>query len=876
MRAWWAVRAWVEALVFRRRENEALDEEVAFHLDMETRKLVARGVEPAEARRRARIRFGGEDRMKERARDARGSEWLPDLLRDLRLGGRFLRRTPAFTLTTFLTLALGIGATTAMFTLVDTVLIRPLPYPEPDRLVDVREVGEDGSALLASYANFSDWRAGSGSFSALAAVVPPRPATLLVGTAGVRASVTQVSADFFEVAGVRPLAGRVLDAGDHATGAPLAAVVSHAFWRGPLGAPDDLEGVVVSDGRAPVPVVGVMPPTFDLPEGAEVWISLDREVPWTVRGNHVVEVVGRTADGVDEGSAGADLTRVHEGLGATYPEVETVAVRVEELKSRLVSSTARPLALLLAASGVLLLVACTNAGGAFLARGVARRSELAVRASLGAGRGRLLRQLTAETALLGGAAALGGLVVAHGVLSGVRGLAGAGVPRLAEVGLDLRVALVGAAVGLATGLVFGLAPALRLTTGEGATLLRTGARGGDSPGMRRLWRGLLVAEVALSLVLLAGAALLARSMGAIADRDLGYRPEGVVTARFHLPQGRYDGYEAVTAGLDGFVAALESDPRIDDAGVGLLLPVAGSGDIAGPVGRDGGDRTEALLSYRVADPGWFETLGIPLVAGRLFGPDDGPEGEHVAVVDESMARLLWPGQDPLGRRFEPGGMDPWPDRGLTVVGVVGDVRSWDEEWGRRPTYYVSSRQRPAFLAFFGGELVVRGRSPGAAAAALRETIRRLDPSIPVTVRTLDERLAGSVGQRRLAATVFGAFAGLALLLASVGIYGLVSWTAGRRRREMGVRVALGASPRAVRVGLQGEVLGAVTAGTVVGLVLALLLGRTLESLLFGVGAADPASLGVAGACLVGAAWAASWLPARRSASTDPAAVLRQE
>ncbi len=876
MRAWWAVRAWLEALIFRRREDEALDEEVAFHLEMETRKLMARGMDPAEARRRARIRFGGEDRMKERAREARGSEWLPDLVRDLRLGGRFLRRTPAFTLTTFLTLALGIGATTAMFTLVDTVLIRPLPYAESHQLVDVREVGEDGSALLASYANFSDWRARSGSFSGLAAVVPPRPATLLVGATGVRASLTQVSADFFDVAGVRPLAGRVLDAGDHASGAPVVAVVSHAFWSGPLGAPTDLDGVVVSDGRTPVPVVGVMPPSFDLPQGAEVWISLDREVPWNVRGNHVVEVVGRMVAGADPASASTDLTRVHEGLGATYPDVETVAVRVEGLKSRLVSSTARPLALLLAASGVLLLVACANAGGAFLARGVARRAELAVRTSLGAGRGRLLRQLTAETALLGGAAAVGGLVVARGILAAVRGLVGAGVPRLAEVGLDLRVALVGAGVGLATGLVFGMAPALRLTAGEGATLLRTGARGGDAPGMRRLWRGLLVAEVALSLVLLAGAGLLARSMGAIADRELGYRPEGVVTARFHLPQGRYEGYEAVAAGLERFVAELEADPRIDDAGVGLMLPVAGGGDIAGPVGRDGGERTEALLSYRVADPGWFETLEIPLVAGRLFGPDDGSEGDHVAVVDESMARLLWPGQDPVGRRFEPGGMDPWPDRSLTVVGVVGDVRSWDEEWGGRPTYYVSSRQRPAFLSFFGGELVVRGRSPGAAAGALRETIRRLDPAMPVTVRTLDERLARSVGQRRLAATVFGAFAGLALLLASVGIYGLVSWTAGRRRREMGVRVALGASPRAVRVGLQGEVLGAVAAGATLGLLLALVLGRALGSLLFGVGAADPVALAGAAACLVGAAWAASWLPARKSASTDPATVLRLE
>lgn len=876
MRAWWAVRAWLESLLLRRREDDALDEEVAFHLEMETRKLEAEGLDPAEARRRARVRFGGEDRMKERSRDARGTRWVDDFVRDVRLGVRSLVRTPSFTVTTFLTLALGIGATTAMFTLFDVVLVRPLPYPEADRLVDVREVEEGGESTLSSYANFADWRADAVSFDGLAAVVGPRPATVLVGDVGLRAGLTRVSADFFPLARVRPVLGRTLDAGDHAPGAPVVAVVSHAFWRDQLGAAPDLDGVVVSDGRDPVPVVGVMPPGFDLPAGTDAWTSLDRAVPWTVRGNHVVEVVGRLAPGVGLDAARADLARVHGGLRASYAEVETGDPRVVALKDRLVAGSERPLVLLLAASGLLLLVACANAGGAFLARGVARRTELAVRTSLGAARGRLLRQLTTETVLLGMAAAAGGLLVAQTILEGVRGVAGTGVPRLAEVSLDPRVALFGAAVGLATGLAFGLAPALRLTSGGPAGLLRSGARGGDAPGMRRLWRGLLVAEVALSLVLLAGAGMLFRSMQAIADRDLGYRPDDVVTARFHLPPGRYDGPEALSRGVSDLVGALAGDPRIEQAGVGLMLPVAGGGDIAGPVTPEGGEAPDALFSYRVADPGWFATLGIPLSSGRWFGPDDGPDGEHVAVVDETMARLLWPGVDPLGRRFEVGGMDPWPDRSLTVVGVVGDVRTFAEEWGARPTYYVSSAQRPAFLSIFGGELVARGSEVGSAAAAIRETVRRIDPAVPLVVTTLDERLARSAGERRLAATVFGAFSGLALLLACVGIYGLVSWTAGRRRREMGVRVALGASPRRVRAGLQGEALLAVAGGAAVGLGLALLLGRTLRSLLFGVGAADPVSLGLATGALFAAAWVASWIPARRSATADPAAVLREE
>lgn len=865
----------LRALVQRRREEAELAEELRFHLDMETEKLLRQGMAPRVARREAYRRFGGVERMKERTRDERGTRGLEDVVRDARYAVRTLRRAPTFTAVAVLTLTLGIGATTAMYSLVSGVLLRRLPYPDPDRIVVVWERAQDGRLLHASYLNFADWRSGASELDALAAYTPAAPMTVVTAAGGTRAVVSSVSADFFRVGGVEPLLGRTPGPSENRPGGEPVAVVGHRFWTESLGAPARLEGVTVSVHGTLHDVVGVMPAGFELPQPADVWLPLDRAVPWTVRGNHVVGVVGRLAAAAGPARAAAELERLHADIRALSPEVETVGVTVRPFHDELVGGARRPLLLLLGASGFLLLVACTNVAATLLARGAGRRRELAVRASLGAGRGRLVRQLLHESLALALPGAAGGLLLARGLLGVTRRLDPGAVPRLAEVGLDTGVLLFALGAALATSLLFGLLPALRLTAGDLARSVREGRDGSDRR-TRVTGRLLIAGEVAMAVVLLAGGGLLLRSLSAILERDGGFRTEGVATGRLHLPAERYSTAAEGIAFLDRVLTDVRSIPGVEDAGVALQLPVRGSGGVGGPVLLGDERWTEAWLHYRVADAGYFRTLGIPLLEGRLFDASDDEGASHVAVIDRAMAERLWPGESALGQRFNPRGMDPWPDEWLTVVGVVGEVTDWGQAPGGAPTYYVHARQRPVFLAIFGLDLVARGPDAAALAGAMRDRVRALDADVPVTAGTLARRIAGSAADRRFTALVLGGFALLALLVAAVGIYGMVAYAAARRTREMGIRLALGARPRQVRREVQAEALAAVAAGAAVGLAGAFGLARTLRSLLFEVGPGDPVAL-LGGLALLGAAaWLASWLPARRGARLDPARTLRED
>ncbi|HSR41903.1 MAG TPA: ABC transporter permease, partial [Longimicrobiales bacterium] len=798
-------------------------------------------------------------------------------VRDLRFALRGLRRTPGPTLVAVLTLAVGIGATTAMFSVVHGVLLRPLPYPEPHRLVSAWEVSPSGVLLPGSYANFADWRQGSGALEALAAYTPPSPVTVLVRGGGVRASFTRVSADFFRVAGVDPARGRIPTPEEHRAGGPPLAVVGHAFWRDELGGPDDLAGTTVSLLGTAYEVVGVMPPGFDLPDAPDVWVSLDRAVPWTVRGNHVVHVLGRLAPGATEESAGAELHAIHQGIRAAHAdEVETVGVRVRSYRDEVVGDTRGALTMLLAAAAFLLLVACTNVAGAQLARGAGRRRELAVRASLGAGRGRLVRQLLAESLVVAALGGLAGVGIARLLLALALAVDPVAVPRFGEVGVDGPVLLFAAAAVVATALASGLLPALHLTGSRLAGALRSGGRAGVDRRAVFTGRALMAGEVALALVLLAGAGLTVRSLSSILSTDGGFRTAGVLIGQVHFPAEHY-----ATAGegvdfLDALLGALRARPAVAEAGLGLLLPVRGSGNVGGPVTLEDGTLTDAVFQYRVADAGLFRTLEVPLVRGRLFQATDGPDDPHVALVDEAMADRLWPGEDPLGRRFNAGGMDPFPDQWLTVVGVVGEVRNWSQEPGANPTYYVHYRQRPTFLAVFGGILVARGPDADAVGPLLREVTRSLDPDVPVRVASLTSRIAGSAADRRFTAFVLAAFGLVALLLAAVGVYGVVACSVARRTREIGIRVALGAAPERVRRRVVGEALSVVGVGAVAGVMAALALSRLLAGLLHGVGPLDPLTHGAAAAVLLGATALASWIPARRGTRVDPTVALRAE
>lgn len=873
---WWNGGASrLRSLGRRGREEAELDEEVRFHLEQETAKLLRQGWAPDEARREAYRRFGGVERMKERTRDARGTRWLEDAVRDLRYAARGLRRAPGFTAVAVLTLGLGIGATTAMFSLVDGVLLRGLPYPDAQRVMAVWERNDEGASLHASYLNFADWRREAESFEALAAYTPPSPVTVLGPAGGARSVVTRVSQDFFRVGGVAPFLGRLPGPDEHAEGGPPVAVASHRFWLEALGGPADLAGVTVSVQGLVHDVVGVMPPGFDLPAGPDLWLSLDRAVPWSVRANHVVRVVGRLAPGGSAALARQELDRIHAGIRAQAPEVETAGVLVRPLQEEFVGSARQPLILLLGAAGFLLLVACGNVATTFLARGAGRTGEMGLRASLGAGRGRLVRQLVMESTLLAALGAGAALVVARGIVWATRWVDPAAVPRLAGVTLDGRVLGFALVTALATVVAFGLAPALRLTAGDLVAASRSGRAGADRRH-RATWRLLMAGEVALAVVLLAGAGLLLRNLAAILDRDLGYDPDGVVTASLHLPAEKFQTAAQAVAFLEGLAEGVHGTPEVDEVGFGLMLPIRGTGSLGGPVLLDGGVRTDAVFQYRVADAGYFRALGVPLLEGRLFGPGDGADAPHVAVIDAAMARALWPDESAVGQRFDPGGMDPYRDQDLTVVGVVGEVRDWSQGPGDSPTYYVHLPQRPAFAGMFGLNMVVHGGSPAAVADAIRTQVRQRDPDVPVQTAVLRSRLADSAGDRRFTAFVLGGFALAALLLAVVGIYGVVSYAVARRTREMGVRLALGARPAQVRGAAQADALGTVAVGAAVGLGGAILLSRTLGSLLVGVGSLDPVAYLGGVALLLAAAWVASWIPARRATRVNPVQALRQE
>ncbi|MGD2069997.1 MAG: FtsX-like permease family protein, partial [Gemmatimonadota bacterium] len=564
----------------------------------------------------------------------------------------------------------------------------------------------------------------------------------------------------------------------------------------------------------------------------------------------------------------------HARIRAAHPEVESTSVRVRGLERELLGDARRPLVLLLGAAGFLLLVACANVTSTLLARGMARRGELAVRASLGAGRGRLVRQLLAESVVLSALGALVAVPLAWGVLVLTSSLDPGAVPRLGEVALDGRTLLFTGGATLATAALFGLLPAVQLTRDLGGRL-RAGRVAGADRRARATWRVLMAGEVALALVLVAGAGLTLRSLSEILTRDLGYSPRGVVAGELHLPPEKYASAAEAVEWIDGLLETLDVAPGVGAAGLNVLLPVRGRGALGSPVILEDGERSEAVFQYRVADGGWFRALDVPLVRGRVFDDEDA-DGPHVAVVDEVMARSLWPGEDPLGKRFNAGGMDPYRDEWLTVVGVVGEVRTWSQDPGTNPTFYVSHRQRPAFLGLLGTAVVARTDDPARGVAVLRETVRTMDPDVPVRAATLRSLLADSAADRRFTGFVLGAFAAVSLLLAAVGVYGVVSYTVARRTREMGIRLAVGASPARLRGRVQGEALSVVAVGLVVGLLASSALGAALESVLFEVSPLDPWTRFGAAAVLLATAAVASWLPARRSTRVDPVTVLRGE
>ncbi|HET9985577.1 MAG TPA: ABC transporter permease [Longimicrobiales bacterium] len=878
----------------RGEQDRRLEEEVRFHLERETERNIARGMEPEAAHRAALLRFGGVERAKESARDEVRPALLEDLGRDVRFGVRGLLRSPGYAVVAVLTLGLGMGAATAVFSVVNGVLLAPLPYPEPDRIVRLFQLDKTGRRMgNASEPNFDDWKSRSHSFRAMAELQSGGKATVLSRDEPYQATIATVSREFFDVMGVRPALGRTFVAEEQRQGGVPAVVVSDAYWRGRLGARRDLGAETLTfEGRA-YRVVGVMPPGFDFPQHAELWTARELEPPSPSRTAHNFQAIARLAPGVALDRARAELSAISRAMKLEYGDDTWMSdADVVSLRDQMTERVRRALFVLFGAAGVLLLIACANVSNLQLARAAGRGRELALRLALGAGRRRIARQLLAESLVLCLAAGALGAVLALGGVRLLLALEPGNLPRVENVHVSWAALGFTLVVALATAAALGLATSLRAGGNDLRGALAQGQRtlAGGRDG-QRVRDALVVAQVALTLVLLAGAGLLGRSFLRLLAVDPGYRTTGAVVLDFALAEPGDDPSAPArqVRFQEDLLARLRNLPGVDEAGMVNYFPLGGLGggdgtfiEMSRPDEITGIEDFARLMNveartgyadYRVASEGYFRAMRIPLIRGRLFEPQDGPDAPHVAVISQSLARSKWPNQDPIGKFVQFGNMDG-DLRGLRIVGVVGDVREVSMETPPSPTLYSNSRQRPGAAHWFS--VVVHGREDAATTAAARRIVRELDPRLNVNVRTIESAFDASLAGRRFSLVLIGVFAATALVLAAMGIYGVISYLVAQRTREIGIRIALGADAGdLVRLVLgRGAALG--LAGTLVGLAVALAVTRLMAGLLFDVKAADPLAFTGVVALVAGVVLAASYVPARRATRVPPMIALRME
>lgn len=867
---------------------EDVEREIRAHLEMRAEELEREGWEPAAARVEARRLFGDREEVarrcrglaKQRNRAVRRTRRMDAFLQDVRYALRTLARSPGFATVALLTLALGIGANTAIFSVVNGVLLRPLPYERPHELVSIRELGTRGQAMPVAFANYVDWRAESTSFSGIALANSFRT-TVLGGEEPISASVGLVGEDFWKVFPVRPLEGRLTVSTDHVPGAQPVLVVSRSFWQNELGG-RPIEALSLEVLGLHARVVGIVADGFGYPDGVRIWTPGEPLSGSTSRSAHNWDVVARMAPGVELERARAEVDAITRRVVAASaedvdPDFLAVGAVTVPLVEEIVGDVRLPLYLLLGAASLVLLVACTNLASTLLARGTARARELAVRSSLGAGGGRIARQLLTESLLLAGLGALAGTGLAWLVVRGIVAAGPAFLPRVPEIAIDGGVLGYTAAVAVLTAMLFGLLPARRLTRVEAGEALRSGGRGNAADGRARVWRLLVGVEVALALVLLVGSALVVRSFRTLLAQDLGFDASDVNVAVVALSRAKYPEGRDHARFYDAFLAELERMPGVSAAGVMSAIPFEG-GMSSGGIELDEDPAKRAVASYVVASAGAFEALDVPLVQGRLFDERDGPGDEHVAIVNRAFAERYWPGEDAVGHSVSGGGMDDfWEQRTFArVIGVVGDVRH-DLTRGAYPTVYFPYTQRPFRLQATGSVLVeAAGGDPAGLTPALRDRLRSADPDVPVRIRPLPETMRASVGERRFVMLVLGGFSLIALILAGVGIFGVVSYTVARRTREMGIRMALGADRGGVLRLVMGAAFRLVAGGLVLGILASLAFTRVLRSLLFQTSPTDPLALSAAVLVLGAAALLASWLPARAATRVDPMVTMRAE
>jgi putative ABC transport system permease protein len=885
------------ASIFRRGAVEdGLREEIRFHIDQQTEKYIRAGMSADEARRQAFIKFGGVEHVKEQTRDEFRPALFEDFLRDLRYGARILRRAPGFALIAIITLGLGIGAATAVFSVVDGVLLAPLPYPEPERIVRLFQIDSAGRRMgNVSEPNFNDWRTLTRSFKA-AAQTQSGPTPVTAGTERLMANVSAVSREFFEVMGVQPVMGRSFTRDDQHAGAAPVAVISDRFWRTRFAA-GVLDASTVRIGERVHQVVGVMPETFDYPVGTDVWYPRELTAPDTSRSAHNYQAVGRLADGVSLEAAIRELSAVSRSLKTQHGDATWMSDAVAVALGEQLTATARPtLLLLFGAAIVLLIIACLNVSNLQLARASTRRRELAVRLAVGAGRGRIARQLFAEAMVLSLAASVTGIALAMGGVRLLVALQPSNLPRIANIDVDLTALTFAVLVALGTAIALGLATALRASKQDVRDTLAEGTRtmaGGRTS--ERIRQTLVIAQVALTIVLLAGAGLLARSFVKLMAIDPGYRTDGALLLDLQWPFSNDRSIqERRKQSQQDLLARLETIPGVQQVGLINAFPLGGGNFANGlftemtrvdeftsqdDIRRAFSDpqriaeikTRQALAGFRIASEGYFQTMGIRLVRGRLFEESDGADAPHVAVVSESLAQARWPGQDAIGRFIQFGNMDG-DVRGFRIVGIVSDVREVSPESVPGPLFYGYYKQRMVSRY----TVVVRSDAGTALLPTLRQIVRDVDPELPLQVRTVEEALDRALAGRRFSLTLIGVFSAAALILATLGIYGLIAYLVAERTREIGIRLALGAESVDVLRLVLGKGIVLAAAGIIVGVAAALGLSRFLEGMLFGVTPTDPVALTMVMAITFVAVLAASYVPARRAMRVPPVIAMRAE
>ncbi len=872
--------------VFRRsRVEREMEEELRSHFQIRADELERQGISRAEAERQARVEFGGYERYKEECRDALGSPLLRDVVADVRYGLRQLRRNPGFTFVAVLTLALGIGANTAIFSVVEGVLLAPLPYAQSDRLVAVWESHPHAVHVWISYPNFQDWQRNARSFEQLVAIAS-EGLDLTSPGAPEHVEGEFVSAGFFRSLGIRLALGREFSTQDDQQGGTPVAIISDRLWRDRFGANAEVVGKLVTLDGVGCIIVAVLPPEFHFETDFDVYRPIGQGDPLFLNNRAIhpgILAIGRLRPGVSLSQAQAEMNGIQKSLDQLYPDADRdLGTDVVPLKQELVGKVSQTLLLVFGAVGMVLLIACANFASLLLARSAARTREFAVRRAVGASRARIVRQLLTESALLSLAGGGLGLLMAVSGIKPILTALPAGLPRSETIGVNLTVLLFALGVSLGVGLLFGLASALKSSRSDLDLSLKEGSRG-STGGHYRTQGGLVIGQVALTLVLLVGTGLLFRTIRQMWAANPGFDMRNMITFKVGFSPQLVKTAEGTRITCQRLMERIRQIPGVEAADFTNELPLSGE-DNDSPfwIGSHSAaySQTAPRLNLYWTGPGYFKAMGIRLLRGRLLTPEDTTYSPAVIEVDQAFADTWLPGRDPLGASVT---IAYWGT--VQVVGVVAHVKHWGLGDVRlfppsQPVYasfyQLPDRYAPAFSSYLTGVV----RTPISSAVlmpAIKKVVYETGKDQPVyDVRTMAEIASKSMSPQRFPMTLLGIFAGLALLLASVGIYGVISYSVNRRVQEIGIRVALGAGRRELLIMVIGQGMNMALIGVGIGLVASLGLARLLVGLLFGVSAHDPFTFLIGAAGLILVAVSASYIPARRATKVDPMVALRHD